>query len=79
MEHRITNPMPPNGDPRTPSRRLLTLAEVARFLAVSPHTVRRLRSNGSLPVVRFCRRLLFDLKDLERFVEQSRDRSGTGV
>jgi excisionase family DNA binding protein len=56
------------------SRRLLTLAEAADILAISIASVRRLIAASQLPVVRFSRRLLVDTKDLDSFIERSKQR-----
>ena len=58
-----------------PSRRLLTLAQAAVYLGLSPWTIRELVWKGQLPVVRLTRKLLFDLRDLDRLVEQAKDSS----
>jgi len=52
--------------------RLLTLAEVADFLSVSPKTVRRLIARG-LPCVRLGRVVRFRPADLLRFVEARKE------
>jgi len=52
--------------------RLLTLAEVADFLSVSPKTVRRLIGRG-LPCVRLGRVVRFRQADLLRFVEARKE------
>jgi excisionase family DNA binding protein len=52
--------------------RLLTLAEVAQTLAVSPHTVRMWVRKGRLQPTRLCRRLLFDPAEVARFVSEAR-------
>lgn len=59
---------------RRPSRRLLTLREAACYLGISQWTLRELTWKGSLPVVRMTRKLHFDLQDLDRFIEASKDR-----
>jgi len=79
MEHRTPNPLLPEGGPSRGSRRLLTLKEAAAVLGLSPYSVRRLIAAGTLPSVRLTRRIQVDLRDLERLIEQSKDRSGTGV
>ena len=56
-----------------PSRRLLTLAQAAAYLGLSPWTIRELVWKGRLPLVRLTRKLLFDLRDLDRLVEQAKD------
>lgn len=48
---------------------LLTLLEVARALRVSPHTVRAWVRKNRLRPVRICRRLLFSLDEVNRFLQ----------
>jgi excisionase family DNA binding protein len=57
---------------RPGGRRLLTLQEAAEFLSVSVASVRRLIAADHLRIVRFNRRLLVDLKDLEIFIQQAK-------
>ena len=66
----------PRRPPEAPgaSRRLLSLAEAALLLGVSVASVRRLIWQGRLPVVRLTRRIQVDLRDLERLIEQAKDR-----
>jgi excisionase family DNA binding protein len=52
----------------------LTLREAACYLGISQWTLRELTWKGSLPVVRMTRKLHFDLRDLDRFIEASKDR-----
>ena len=52
--------------------RLLTLAEFADALRLSPHTIRKYVRLGKLQPVRICRRLLFAPQDVERLIEESR-------
>lgn len=54
-------------------RRLLTLPEASVYLGLSPWTVRELTYKGTLPVVRLTRKLLFDLRDLERVIEHAKE------
>ncbi len=54
------------------SGRLLSIAEVAEFLGVSPKTVRRLMRRG-LPSVRFGRLVRFEQRDLLRWVEARKE------
>jgi len=54
-----------NGIPK-----LLTLAEVATNLRLSPHTIRSMVRQGRLRPIRICRRLLFALEDVHQFVTQ---------
>ena len=51
--------------------KLATLIEVARALAVSPHTVRAWVRKGKLRPVRVCRRLLFDPGEVSRFLREA--------
>jgi excisionase family DNA binding protein len=53
------------------SDRLLTLAEVADALRLSPHTIRAFVRKGRLSPVRICRRLLFRAIDVERLIAAS--------
>jgi hypothetical protein len=50
--------------------RLLSLIAVADALALSPHTVRALVRRGKLRPTKICRRLLFDVREVERFVAE---------
>jgi excisionase family DNA binding protein len=52
--------------------RLLTLAEVADMLRLSPHTIRAMVKRDKLRPIRLCRRLLFDPADVQRLVESAR-------
>jgi len=69
---------PEPGARRAPSlaspRRLINLAQAAEVLGVSIPSVRRLIWAGTLPIVRFNRRLLIDLRDLDRLIDQAKDR-----
>ena len=78
-EHWIKSPLVPEGAPSRAGRRLLTLREAAQVLGLSPYSVRRLIWAGKLPAVRLTRRIQVDLRDVERLIEQTKDRSGTGV
>jgi excisionase family DNA binding protein len=51
---------------------LFTLAEVARALALSPHTVRAFVRKGKLHPIRICRRLLFHPDELKEFINAGR-------
>jgi len=75
-EHRTTNPgVPPNTSPGQ-ARRLLSLNEAATVLGLSKVSIRRLIWRAELPVVRITRRLQVDVRDLERLIEQAKDRIG---
>jgi excisionase family DNA binding protein len=51
--------------------RLLTLEDVATRLRISPHTVRKMVREGRLPVVRICRRLLFNPTEILRLLGEA--------
>ena len=76
MEQRTTNPVGPQKGVPAPGRRLLSLEEAAHLLGLSPYAVRRLIWDGKLPVVRLTRRIQIDLRDLERLIEQAKERTG---
>ncbi len=75
-----TGPSDDAGSPRKGSavatRRLVTVSDAAAILGVSVATVRRLVWTGKLPVVRLTRRLLVDVRDLDRLIEASKERVG---
>jgi excisionase family DNA binding protein len=53
------------------NQRLLTLAEVADMLRLSPHTIRAMTRDGRLRPVRICRRLLFSPEEVARLLAGS--------
>jgi Helix-turn-helix domain len=59
--------------PPSAPRRLLSLADTASYLGMTPWSVRTLVSNGTLPVVKLTRRLLFDQRDLDKLIERSKE------
>ena len=72
------------GVPQTPALtplmpRLLDVRGAAAYLGVSTWTIRDLDTAGRLPRVRLtladreCRRVLFDVRDLDRLIEVSKD------
>ena len=61
---------------RESGQRLIGLQEAARLLGLSVGSVRRLIWQGRLPVVRLTRRIQVDLRDVERLIEQAKDRLG---
>jgi excisionase family DNA binding protein len=69
------SPGPTSGPDRSQpvSRRLISLAEAATILSVSIPTARRLISSGRLPATRLSRRVLVDVKDLDRLIERSKE------
>ena len=54
---------------------LLSIADVAKLLAVSTITVRRKVSSGELPCIRLTKGgpMRFDLRDIEKFVERHKE------
>ena len=48
---------------------LLSVKQVAEELGVSPHMIRALVRQGRIPHVQVGRRVLFDPKDIENFIE----------
>jgi len=64
----ISNPMTP---------RLLTLKDAAQWLGLTVWAMRERVWQGAIPYVRFDggRKLYIDTKDLERFIEQHKERN----
>jgi len=56
------------------ARRLVGLKEAAAMLGLSPASIRRLIWARRLPTVRILRRIQLDTRDLERLIEQSKER-----
>ena len=50
---------------------VVTLLELARSLRVSEHTVRSWVRQGKLHPLRICRRLIFSLDEIKRFLEEA--------
>jgi excisionase family DNA binding protein len=65
--------LPPKGSPGQ-ARCLLTLKQAGAVLGVSTATVRRLIWTGKLPAVRLTRRIQVDTRDLDRLIEQAKER-----
>lgn len=61
------------GQAHGPTRRLITLAQAADLLGMSTASVRRLIWAGKLHIVKLNRRVLVDLRDLDRLIEQAKD------
>jgi hypothetical protein len=62
----------PADKPQVPylAPRLLPLLAVAELCSLSPHTIRALVKRGKLRPTRVCRRLLFDIREVERFIAE---------
>jgi excisionase family DNA binding protein len=55
--------------------RLLNIQQASKYLGCAVWTLRNLEWSGELPAVRnLGRRLLFDIRDLDRLVEQKKER-----
>ena len=63
--------MAPQSPPPNPTR-LLTSAEAAGLLSISPKTLQRLVARGDLAVIRVGSSLRFSTGDLEAFVTRHR-------
>jgi excisionase family DNA binding protein len=50
---------------------LMTLAEVADALRLSPHTIRAWIRQGRLRPTRICRRILFTKEEIRRFISEA--------
>ena len=63
-------------DPPKPllPRRLCSLADAARYLAVSDWTVRQMVWRGDLPHVRLGKRILIDSRDLDGWIDREKVR-----
>jgi excisionase family DNA binding protein len=48
---------------------LLTRAQAARYLTISPRNLDYLRAAGTMPFIQIGRRVLFSRLDLDQFVE----------
>ena len=55
-------------------RRLCSLADAARYLAVSDWTVRQMIWRGDLPHIKTGKRVLLDLRDLDGWIEREKVR-----
>jgi len=53
-------------------RRLLSVREAAQYLGRSEIAVREMTWNGKLPHIRADRRVLFDIRDLDRWIDINR-------
>jgi len=69
----IPSPSSRSGHPIGPSRRLVSLAVAAEVLGMSVASVRRLVWAGTLHIVKLNRRVLVDLRDLDRLIDQAKD------
>ena len=60
-------------------RRLLTTKEVAEILRTSPGQIANMRLRGeSPPYLKFSRRILYDVNDLDRWLDSHKQRTAEG-
>lgn len=59
-------------------RRLFSRAAAAAYLGISPRQLDYCRSQGELPAVVIGGRVLFDVADLDAFIERRKERGGPG-
>ncbi|MCW5799762.1 MAG: helix-turn-helix domain-containing protein [Nitrospira sp.] len=59
-------------------KRLYSVREAARYLGVSQWAVRHLNWSSKLPCVRQGRRVLFDIYDMDRFIENNKQEGHYG-
>lgn len=55
------------------SKRLLTTDEAAVFLGRTRDSMQHIIASGKIPTVRSDRRVFFDVRDLERWIEQNKE------
>jgi excisionase family DNA binding protein len=67
---------PPSDQRSSPRRRLVSLPDAAAVLGLSVPSLRRLTGSGRLHSVKLTRRVLVDLRDVDRLIEESKDRRG---
>jgi hypothetical protein len=53
---------------QVPNKRLFQVAAAARYLGISPNSLRKYADLGLIRALKFDRRRVFDLEDLNRFV-----------
>ena len=62
-----------NGRQKTGTQaRLLDVAQTALYIGRSPTAVRYMEKHGQLPCVRTDRRIFFDIRDLDRWIEDNK-------
>jgi excisionase family DNA binding protein len=52
----------------------LTLQQASAYLGISSWTLRELIWRGQLPAIRITRKVHLDLRDLDSFIERSKER-----
>jgi hypothetical protein len=61
-------------EPKTKPR-LLTVNAAAEYLSRSAHSIRHLITAGKLPVVKLDHRIFLDVEDLDRVIEECKERA----
>jgi hypothetical protein len=56
----------------TPKARLLSVAAAGEYLSRSPSAIRHLINQGKLPTVAIDSRIMLDIRDLDRIIEESK-------
>jgi excisionase family DNA binding protein len=64
--------IPPNSGR---AARLLTVGQAAAYLGRTKVSVQHMNSAGRLPIVRSDRRVFLDVRDLDAWIEQNKERS----
>lgn len=62
----------PHRHPLMPAQRLVDLEAVATYLALTPKAVSHMVQRHQIPFVRLGRRVRFDLRQIDRWVEAQR-------
>ena len=57
----------------TLEQRLYSITIAAKYLGLSPWTIREMIWRGDLPSVRMGRRVMLDLQDLDRYIAAHKD------
>lgn len=54
------------------SKRLFTVREASVYLGRSPHAIREMQWSGKLPYIKDGKRILFDVRDMDTWIEKNR-------
>jgi excisionase family DNA binding protein len=63
----------------TPSPRLRTVGQAAQYLSTTPWAIRRMAWSKELPYLRIGQRMLFDVRDLDIFIDNAKDGTKFGT
>ncbi len=61
-----------NSELHSSQKRLLSVRETARYIGRTETAVREMVWNGKLPYIRTDRRVMFDIRDLDRWIDTNR-------